>query len=292
MDKRAFHAVADLFPMMPDDELQALADDIKINGLQVPILTDAEGLIIDGRHRYLACQRAGVEPEFRTATAPDVVALAMSLNAKRRNISAGQRAIAAAAAWDMIDTRAGPKGKPNSGKISLNGQRRDHLGTMAGVNGKYVEQARFILLNDPPAAEAVKAGTMRLSAAYEAARERKMATESGETQLAKLRGEDPELASLVAEEKLSLAEARTLLMEREAERQRQRRVAMGSLRQALSLIAPFGGTAEDKAQHFIEAWAPEAFDDGGIGPLNPDLLRAGAEVLLLLAKHADRGGSQ
>jgi hypothetical protein len=57
-----------------------------------------------------------------------------------------------AAAWEMVETKRGPKA--NGGKVSTNsdGKRRDRLGSMFGVNEKYVEQARFVLTNDPPAA--------------------------------------------------------------------------------------------------------------------------------------------
>ena len=34
--------IADLFPMMPDDELRELAEDIRTNGLQQPIVVDAD----------------------------------------------------------------------------------------------------------------------------------------------------------------------------------------------------------------------------------------------------------
>ena len=39
-------------------------EDIKKNGLQEKIWT-YKGQIIDGRHRYLACKKFGIEPMFR-----------------------------------------------------------------------------------------------------------------------------------------------------------------------------------------------------------------------------------
>jgi ParB-like chromosome segregation protein Spo0J len=50
----AVHPVANLFPMLPDDELQELADDIRANGLQHPIVLDKDGVLIDGRNRWAA----------------------------------------------------------------------------------------------------------------------------------------------------------------------------------------------------------------------------------------------
>jgi ParB-like chromosome segregation protein Spo0J len=60
----AVHPLADLFPMMEPDDLAALADDIKANGLQQPIVVDDAGVLIDGRNRLAACKRAGVEPIY------------------------------------------------------------------------------------------------------------------------------------------------------------------------------------------------------------------------------------
>jgi len=64
--ERKAHPVADLFPMMTDVELDELAADIKECGQQIPILVDPSGEILDGRNRYEACRRAGVEPQIET----------------------------------------------------------------------------------------------------------------------------------------------------------------------------------------------------------------------------------
>ena len=52
---RSFHPACLLFPRLADDELRALADDIRQNGLLNPIVT-LDGAILDGRNRLAACR--------------------------------------------------------------------------------------------------------------------------------------------------------------------------------------------------------------------------------------------
>ena len=90
------HPFAARFPMLPDDELQELAADIKANGLKEPIVVDDSGLLIDGRNRREACRIAGIEPAVRRLNGEDPIAFILSRNVTRRHLSKGQRAMAAA----------------------------------------------------------------------------------------------------------------------------------------------------------------------------------------------------
>jgi ParB-like chromosome segregation protein Spo0J len=66
------HPAANLFPLMDEAELQALADDIKKNGQKEPVYlfnedhyvssgTPGDTWIVDGRNRALACERSGIK---------------------------------------------------------------------------------------------------------------------------------------------------------------------------------------------------------------------------------------
>lgn len=48
-------------------------------------------------------QLAGVEPETVTINGDDPIALVVSLNVRRRNLTTGQKAVAAAEAWDQVE---------------------------------------------------------------------------------------------------------------------------------------------------------------------------------------------
>lgn len=103
------HPAALLFPMMTDDELNKLADDIAANGLMEPIVT-YQGQILDGRNRLAACELAGVEPKFCEATDVNSPTLyVLSKNLHRRHLTINQRAIIAAKIVPILQEEAAKK---------------------------------------------------------------------------------------------------------------------------------------------------------------------------------------
>jgi hypothetical protein len=60
-DRIPFHPLADILPLMEGEEFDALVADIKANGLHDPLVM-YEGKILDGRNRYRAAIKAGVDP--------------------------------------------------------------------------------------------------------------------------------------------------------------------------------------------------------------------------------------
>lgn len=88
------HPLSELFPLLDGDDLQALADDIKSHGLREKIVT-LDGLVLDGRNRYRACELAGIEPETVVYRGSDPLAYVVSKNLRRRHLSTSQRAMIA-----------------------------------------------------------------------------------------------------------------------------------------------------------------------------------------------------
>jgi ParB-like chromosome segregation protein Spo0J len=90
--KYEFHPLSLLFPLMEGDELDKLVADIQTNGLQEPTRL-YQNEILDGRNRYLACQRAGIEPRFVEfkGTREQARSLVISANIHRRHLSPDQR---------------------------------------------------------------------------------------------------------------------------------------------------------------------------------------------------------
>ena len=88
-----FHTITNIFPMMAEEEFKDLVEDIRKHGLREPIWI-WKGEIVDGRNRYLACEKAGVEPQFREWDGEgSLVEFVVSLNLHRRHLSQSQKAM-------------------------------------------------------------------------------------------------------------------------------------------------------------------------------------------------------
>jgi ParB-like chromosome segregation protein Spo0J len=85
------HPAANLFPLMTESEISELANDIKANGLLIPITRKGDELW-DGRNRLKACEKAGVKPRFaeppRGANAESFI---IAANIRRRHLTPDQR---------------------------------------------------------------------------------------------------------------------------------------------------------------------------------------------------------
>lgn len=100
-NEKEYHEYANLFPMIPQDELKILADDIKQNGLVNPIVL-LNNKIIDGRNRYEACKLVNIIPKYITLSLDvDPLTYVISTNLKRRHLTIGQKADIAATLANM-----------------------------------------------------------------------------------------------------------------------------------------------------------------------------------------------
>jgi len=80
-----FHPFANIFPLLGEEELITLSQDIIDNGLRFPI-TLHEGMILDGRNRYSACVMADIKPQFIDYDGDDAVKFVVSTNLHRRHL--------------------------------------------------------------------------------------------------------------------------------------------------------------------------------------------------------------
>jgi site-specific DNA-methyltransferase (adenine-specific) len=167
--------------MLPDDELHALADDIRTHGQREPIVL-FEGCVLDGRNRWLACKIAQVEPVTKQFTGDKRAALAYvwSAGAMRRDLKPGQKAAAnadrealdAEYAAELEAIRKAAAAKQKKGKADpiqtivegpADKRTTDHkIAESIGTNRTYVNDARKVREKRPDLHEKVKAGEMTI----------------------------------------------------------------------------------------------------------------------------------
>jgi hypothetical protein len=187
MDALKVHPVADLFPMLTDDEIADLAEDIRANGQNHPIIIDesnGERVLIDGRNRLKACELLGIAPRTAPLGARDPIALIMSENMMRRHMNAGQRAILLAKVYPDPATL---KRKDNGAGSVLNTDQ---------FSPATLSHARTVVRHAPDLADQVLFNGLPLNEAYATARQLKADAETRAEKIEKLRAEAPDLADL------------------------------------------------------------------------------------------------
>lgn len=169
------HPACNAVPMTGEDEFWALVEDIGRRGLHEPLIRTADGLLLDGRTRLLACYESQTEIRVRDWNTGDPWEFVNSLNIQRRHLTVGQRA-AFGHLWESEKARQAAKErqlstlKQNTVVATLpprsEGKSRDTIGRSVGVGGKAIDKARVIHEASPEAFNDVLAGRVVLEQAY------------------------------------------------------------------------------------------------------------------------------
>lgn len=162
---------ADLWPMLPPGDVEALRADITRRGMVHPLVTytDPAGVrwLIDGRNRRAALEGTDIDPSVVAYDGDDPDGFVLSVNLQRRHATASQLAMVAASA---ITARAGGDRDP-SRKITES--KSADVGSLAGVSPKSLSDARYLLDHKhDDFVRMVMAGAVVVSAAAKAARHR------------------------------------------------------------------------------------------------------------------------
>lgn len=197
MNELEFHPVADIFPMMADDEFAGLVADIRERGQREPVWLHPDGRIVDGRNRYQACLAAGVEPRTRMWDGRgSLVEFVVSLNLHRRHLDKSQRAMVALS----IEGRLAEEARERKAAAIAEANRRrsadplveivppmdpepeptksrEQAGKLVGVSGRYVQDAKLVLDKRPELAEQVLAGKLSLPEAKKEIRQQEKAAQ-------------------------------------------------------------------------------------------------------------------
>lgn len=170
-----FHPVANIFPMMTENEFESLKDNIEENGLIQPIYL-FKGQIIDGRNRYLACLERGIEPTFRNyeGAESDLLTFVISLNLQRRHLNTSQKACLAVELLPELEriTKANLSSKMSAirkgedlSKLTKPENSRNIAAQSFGVSGGYISLAKQIRETNIELFDQVKNGLFTLQKA-------------------------------------------------------------------------------------------------------------------------------
>jgi ParB-like chromosome segregation protein Spo0J len=179
-EDRRWHPASKIFPLMPDAELNVLAADIEKHGLQNPVVMH-EGMVLDGRNRVLACERAAIDCQFvewsQIANPPETspIEWVISQNLKRRHLTSSQAAAIAADVLPLIEAQAkermreGGRTKERQNSASPQDERKSasRIAKQMGTNRTSVAQAKKIKAEDPELLKEVRAGSITVGAASE-----------------------------------------------------------------------------------------------------------------------------
>lgn len=155
------HELCKLFPPMPEDQFNALVDDIQANGLRHPIIIH-ENKILDGRHRYRACRAIGRQPVSVIYDGNDPLGFVISHNLNRRHLDESQRAMIGAR---LANLKVGQR-KDTTGPIGLSTLTQPEAASKLSVGERSIKRARKVLdTGTQELADAVDNGQIAVSVA-------------------------------------------------------------------------------------------------------------------------------
>lgn len=154
---------ADFYPMLSDEALAELAEDIKTNGQRDPITVNSAGILLDGRNRLKACQMIGIAPLIEVYEGDDDGAFVRSRN-ERRHQSVGSRAMSTA--LSLIEDDLRENGRWKRGSVVNDGSVNSGW-------GQRLKEAGVVLDYAADLADDVVSGKIALDAAYREAKAEK-----------------------------------------------------------------------------------------------------------------------
>jgi hypothetical protein len=162
---REFHPVANIFPLMEGKAFDEFIEDVRSNGLREPVTLHPDGRVVDGRNRYRACERVGIEPVYRTwdeSVHGDLVKFVCSLNLQRRMLDESQRAMVAAKIANLGDGQRA--------SATPMGVAQPEAAAMLNVGTTSVQRARKVLKDGAASlVEAVERGDVSVRQAADIA---------------------------------------------------------------------------------------------------------------------------
>ncbi len=168
-----FHEFASMFPLLEGSELDELAADIKTHGQREEIVM-LDDKVLDGRNRYIACQRLKIKPRMRDFNCIDgdnPLDFVWSANFSRRHLTQSQRAIAIAKKSNFLE-KSNIKAQTNVVRqLADQPISSKQAAKIVQVSPRTIERAKAVVRHGPPELiAAVEQGTVKLWNASEQVR--------------------------------------------------------------------------------------------------------------------------
>jgi hypothetical protein len=162
---RAFHPLADIFPLIEGAEFDQLVESIKASDGPRESVVVYEDMILDGRNRARACEAIGIEPPYTPFKGDDPVAFVIDKNLRRRHLNESQRGMAAAKLATMPHGGA----EYRTANLQIDGTTRAEAAKMLNVSERTVNSAAKVRDHAEAAViSAVEQGHLAVSAAAQA----------------------------------------------------------------------------------------------------------------------------
>ncbi len=163
-----FHPASNLFPLLEGENFEKFKEDIQKNGCLEPIII-LDGLILDGRNRWRACEELGKKPPLKEmCTDANPVEFVLSMNLHRRHLTASQRSqIATGALLPKEEKKAKERSGTRTDLRAImptgeEGRAREKVAEIAKVTPRYVQDSKSIQEHRPDLAEKVKSGEITI----------------------------------------------------------------------------------------------------------------------------------
>jgi ParB-like chromosome segregation protein Spo0J len=165
-----------LVPELSPEEYEPLKQSIKENGLYVPIIVNQNGIVLDGHHRYKACQELGIEPKIQVKEFKDKLdeqLFVVDCNLTRRQLNNFQRtelALKLKPILEAIVKRNESLGGKGDRDLTPLGRVDERIGERAGVSRDTVRKVEKILGNKripDKIKEDLRLGKLSINEAYE-----------------------------------------------------------------------------------------------------------------------------
>lgn len=171
-----FHPAVFRFPEMDAESFAGLKADIAENGVLQPVVL-FDGRVIDGRHRWKACQELGREcptTDFEGSEA-DALRFVVSSNLHRRHLTASQKACVAVELLEPFAAEAKERQGTRTDIVAkmpqCSGEKaRNQAAEVVGVSPRYVQDAKKLKTESPDVFEQVSRGELTLPQAITSVR--------------------------------------------------------------------------------------------------------------------------